>query len=206
MGRHSFSEAGLWQVVFKFGNTPLKSFPAQESPYYEARGLAAVSPRLPDQPPLVLTAQRREPGSILAKLQDSQGKALRGYVFLDPQTRFVHDADCAGTTNAAGEVRFDGVQAGQHTVEAMVPHAALPPLETDDMPLPEEKSLIGQLNFFPQSVQVVFDGIWLSPAFRLVVGSDPEALRPLVLDIAEPGIATTIEVVNPKGRPIPGRR
>ena len=134
-------------MIFKFGNTPLKSFPARDAPYYEAEGVAACSPRLPDQSAFVLTARRREPGSILGNSRTPRERSCEASSSWIPPRVLFEGLGHAGTTNADGEVRFDGVQAGEHTLDAFVPEVVPPAVGVEDAPLPEEKSLVGRVGF-----------------------------------------------------------
>ncbi len=52
-------------------------------------------------------------------------------------------------------------------------------------------------------VQAALDGIWLSESARVTVSADAASLKPIVLNIDEPGPASTVAVVNGRGKPSP---
>ncbi len=51
-------------------------------------------------------------------------------------------------------------------------------------------------------VQATLDNIWLSPSVRIAVSADAAPLKPITLNIDEPGPASTVTVVDRQGRPL----
>jgi protocatechuate 3,4-dioxygenase beta subunit len=52
-------------------------------------------------------------------------------------------------------------------------------------------------------VQAALDDIWLSESARIVVSADAASLKPIILNIGEPGPASTVAVVDGHGKPSP---
>ncbi len=52
-------------------------------------------------------------------------------------------------------------------------------------------------------IQATLDNIWLSPSVRVTVGPDAAPLKPITLDIGEPGNSSTVTVVDKQGHGVP---
>src|SRR5260370_14927559 len=138
---------GLWGVQLRYRDTPVKFFPLRLEPFYEGQGVVAVSPLLENSKPVVLTAARRELGSVTIQLQDAAGKPVRGFVLID---QFMDEAEFAGSTDAQGKITFSGVQPWKHTLEALLPRQTLPELGDEGDPLPRDAELWGREAFFEE--------------------------------------------------------
>jgi hypothetical protein len=152
-GRDTFEAPGLWRLAFRYRDSAHASM-MNKTPYFEAAGVLAVSPLLEKYPSATLTAERHEPGVLVVQLQDIDGKPARGFVFTD---RFGERVDLAGSTDDKGVVRFDGVQAWDHEVEAHLSSLNLPDLGVGDAPIPKDAELVGRTAIFKQKVATVND-------------------------------------------------
>jgi hypothetical protein len=63
----------------------------------------------------------------------------------------------AGSTDDRGVVRFDGVQVGNHDVEAHIAGLDFPDLGIDDAPFPKDKELVGKTALLKQIVATMND-------------------------------------------------
>jgi hypothetical protein len=145
---------GLWDLHFKYLDTPIRTVPLWRAPRYEAAGVVAVSPRLHGDAVPVLTALRREPGAVLVQLRDAHGKPARGTVLLDARYRW---PTSGGSTDEGGTVRFAGLQAGRHELEAYLPGPTRPALGRDDDRFPEDGALVGRTALFRQEFTATED-------------------------------------------------
>ncbi|MDB5307824.1 MAG: Carboxypeptidase regulatory-like protein [Gemmataceae bacterium] len=130
--------AGLWRVELRYRDTPLRFIPLNDPPFYQAAGVVGVSPLLAEAPPVVLTAERVNPGSLIVRLRTGEGKPIRGFVTGDAGV---------GSTDANGDVRFTGLLAGRHRIEAYAEGAALPALGGGGEAMPDDKDLVGRTAF-----------------------------------------------------------
>jgi hypothetical protein len=145
---------GLWDLRFKYLDTPIRTVPLWRAPRYEAAGVVAVSPLLEVGPVAVLTALRREPGAVLVQLRDAHGKPARGTVLLDAHYR---QPTAGGSADESGTVRFAGLQAGRHELDAYLPGLTLPALGRDDDRFPEDGALVGRAALFRQECTATED-------------------------------------------------
>lgn len=146
---------GLWNLSFTYHEPPWQATSALPTPYYEAAGVVGCSLLLKSGNPTEVVARRVEPGSILVELEDVDGTPIPGYVLLDRYYDIW--APYAGSTDERGRIRFGGVQAWRHTVEAYAKTFVLPSIGFADDPFPEDKDLIGHKIFLDQRITTAND-------------------------------------------------
>src|SRR5207247_4943296 len=95
-----------------------------------------------------------EPGSLVVRLQDADGKPRAGFVFLG---LFYDEPAHAASTNEHGEARFDGVQAGEDEIEAYLRGQTRANIGRDGDPMPPDSELVGRMAFVRQVVTTVVD-------------------------------------------------
>ena len=149
----------MWSLSYTYETKPSPSNrPQLFEPYYNASAIVAVSPSLPADTELTLTAIEHEhnPGSLVIHLQDASGKPAFGYVCLD---RFMLEPHFAGSTDENGEIRFAAVTATMPDVpvEAYEPAAALPAIDQPGNPFPSDKELIGRTAIFSEKIKCPVD-------------------------------------------------
>jgi hypothetical protein len=144
-----FSGPGLCGVRFRYRDTPVSWTPLREAPYYEASAVVGVSPLLRRAQATVMTALRRDPGSVVVQLLDLRDRPARGVILSDAT---FGDPALAGSTDDRGEVRFEGVLGWEHDLEAHLPGLALPDLSAPGGP-PADRALVGRLALFKEKVQ-----------------------------------------------------
>jgi hypothetical protein len=135
---YSFDGEGLHEVICSAIDQRSNLEHGKELPCEQADAWIAVSPRLPEKPRIVLTAARRELGSLIVKVEDPDGKPLAAPIFGD---RWDGSYDFAATTDARGEVRFDGVAPLVHHVTINPAALQFLDLGSGDDPLPGDDKL-----------------------------------------------------------------
>jgi hypothetical protein len=133
-----FGGEGLHKVTCSALDRKLYRNETSDLPGLQADAQIAVSPLLPAKPAIVLTAARRELGSLLVKVEDPQGKPLAAHVLIDGWRQ---DEGMAGTTDARGEVRFEGIPDEGHFVDVYPEGTVFPDFGSGDDPLPTDDKL-----------------------------------------------------------------
>src|SRR5262249_28598780 len=144
---------GLWNVRFRFRDTPATFVPLRPTPLFEAAGVVAITPALAGFPVPVFTARRREPGALTVQLQDAAGRPAQGYVV----ARLGYSGPAfAGATDDRGTVRFDGLPDSTYELTAYL--AGPEPLDVNpEVTPPANDPLRGQTAFGHPRVAVADD-------------------------------------------------
>jgi hypothetical protein len=133
-----FGGEGLHKVTCSALDQKLYRKETSDLPGVQADAQIAVSPLLPPKPAIVLTAARRELGSLLVKVEDPQGKPLAAHVLIDGWRR---DEGMAATTDARGEVQLEGMPDEGHFVDVYPAGMEFPDFGSGDDPLPSDDKL-----------------------------------------------------------------
>ena len=153
IGEHAFTSAGLWNVAVQFRDIPANSFPLPE-PYYEAEALVPVSPAVPITEPIRLVGVLREAGSIRVRLLGLDGRPARGMVEMpspfDRNGPFV-------STDANGEVVFEGLAARKYAVQGHIEAQSPPPMSFGGA-IPDDATLEGPILVVPGCEVAVTSG------------------------------------------------
>ena len=148
IGDHEFTSSGLFDVAVQFRDIPANSFPLQE-PYYEAQALVPVSSAVQITEPIRLVGVLHPSGSIRVRLLGLDGRPARGMVELpspfDRNGPFV-------STDANGEVLFEGLSARKYQVQGHIEAAGPPPMSLGGA-IPDDATLKGPFVVVP-GVQV----------------------------------------------------
>ncbi len=137
---YHFAAVGLNAVTCSAIGPKSHPIESRELPCEQAEASVAVSPLLPQKPAIVLTAARRELGSLVVKVEDPDGKPLAAHVFVDRWNSPEFPA-FAAATDARGEVRLDGIKVDLHYVEVFPAGLRFPDLGSGDLPLPADDKL-----------------------------------------------------------------
>ncbi|WP_165066184.1 carboxypeptidase-like regulatory domain-containing protein [Paludisphaera rhizosphaerae] len=146
---YQFQSPGLWMVDVRFRDDEVRRFPIQEEPYYQVQTLLPVSRELELEDPIVLKAERREPGSIRARLLDAEGRPASGTVLVLGSFPQQNQPIQAGTVDAEGSVCFLDVPSGKYRIQGVVDGRPTAPKLVQGDPFPDDAVL--------QGVQTVFD-------------------------------------------------
>jgi protocatechuate 3,4-dioxygenase beta subunit len=153
IGEHAFTSAGLWNVAVQFRDIPANSFPLAE-PFYEAEVLVPVSSAVPINEPIRLVGELHEAGSIRVRLLGLDGQPARGMVELpspfDRNGPFV-------STDANGEVVFEGLSARKYQVQGYIEAPGPPPMSLGGA-IPDEAMLQGSFVIVPGAESAVTSG------------------------------------------------
>jgi hypothetical protein len=88
--------------------------------------------------PAKFTTLRLDPAVLSVELRDANGNRAKGVVEIDDQT---HRRAFAGSTDASGSIRFEGVQTGKYIVRSFINGDAAIDLGTGETPLPPADQL-----------------------------------------------------------------
>lgn len=146
---YQFPSPGLWNVDVRFRDDDVRRFPIQEEPYYQAQALIPVSAELELEDPIVLKAERRELGSIHARLLDAEGKPASGTVLILGNFPQQSQPIQAGTVDAEGQAHFFDVPAGKYRLQGVVADRPTAAKLGQGEPSPNDAAL--------QGVQTIFD-------------------------------------------------
>lgn len=149
LGAMNVDSVGLWQAIVKYRDDESAVAATFGEYYFAARGFVAVSPLLAEAAPAKFTAVPVHPGGIEVELQDIQGNPTRGVVCVGLSC----DPAVAGSTDAKGHIRFDGLSSFKWEVHAALPGAELPDLGggysgIEQGPLPDNRELVNR-TFIP---------------------------------------------------------
>lgn len=146
VGRYDFGSPGLWAVDVRFRDAEVRWSPLSQEPFYRAAVVLPMSPALPLPDPVELKAERREPGSLRARLLDAEGHPARGTIaILGGSMGFDEAIDHAATVDDKGGVTFRDLPSGDYTLRGWIDGLEPPPNPQAPGPLPEDASLRGRL-------------------------------------------------------------
>jgi protocatechuate 3,4-dioxygenase beta subunit len=137
---YHFAADGLHEVTCSAGEAKLHRGQESNLPCEQAEAIVPVSPLLPQKLATVLTAARRELGSLVVKVEDPDGKPLAANIFVD-RMNVPEIPDFAAATDAHGEVRFDGSKPEVRTVEVLPVGLRFSDLGSGDSPLPDDDKI-----------------------------------------------------------------
>lgn len=152
-GAGQFIVPGLFQVTARFGDKPL-NINALAGPYNEGTIWVAVSAATASAHPIVVSTRRIGPASLRVRLQDAQGKPLRGTVTVTPFDSALY----------AASVNADGVAVFHNLPQSFFPYPVTAHIEgrpnrviwsTQPGPLPSDAALVaGTGQPLPQAVHI----------------------------------------------------
>jgi hypothetical protein len=148
------SEPGLWVVRARFRDSTSRAYTytvgrIETEPFFEATAVVPYSPGVALPDPVELTAWRREPGSVRARLLDARGEPARGTILLlNPYGRG-DSTRHAGTTDRKGEILFRDVLSGHFSAFGFVEGQPIPPDVVDTGTFPGLEELRRQ-QFVPE--------------------------------------------------------
>ncbi|MFO0961018.1 MAG: hypothetical protein U0800_26855 [Isosphaeraceae bacterium] len=153
IGRRAFESTGLWSVVVRFRDVPVRSFPIPE-PYYEAEALVPVSPAVPITEPIRLVGVLHPAGSIRVRLLDADGRPARGMVELP--SPFDRNGPSI-SADANGEVLLEGLASRKYQVHGSIEAPGPPPMSLGEA-IPDDDSLRGPFVVVPGAEATVTSG------------------------------------------------
>jgi len=132
--------AGLNHLAIRYRSTPLTTIPIP-IPYFSAEGVVAGSALLDAQPPVLLRGRPIGGAALAVRVLDPDGRPIRSAV-VD-----VQNAPACGSTDEAGDVRFEGIRSGYEcTISAQIPGES-PLLLEDGRPFPTDAQLLAHASF-----------------------------------------------------------
>lgn len=135
-----FESPGLRRVSFKYRESGIGSMRPGDEPYFEATGMVGASHLLEIKAKISakLTTMLLAPGAITAEVRDANGNRARGVVEVDEKGG---RRAFAGSTDASGMVRFEGVQSGKYVVRCYLAGDVPLDLGSGDIALPAAEQL-----------------------------------------------------------------
>lgn len=148
-----FESPGLRRVTFKYRESGIGSMRPGEEPYFEATGMVGASHLLEIKAkiPAKYTTMLLAPGSITAEVRDGNGNRARGVVEVDEMSG---RRAFAGSTDASGMVRFDGVQSGMYVVRCYLAGDTPLDLGSGESALPPVDQLTKRSAMLPRNIDV----------------------------------------------------